>query len=141
MVKFFKIFIILLACQSCGDSGRFDHLSEQELHEMATKLSLQDRYGLYLKVYESRTPRNPVLASDIHALGKPARAYVIDKASHGDLAEIGAILSVVSLYNERCTPKEREMLVAGVLKISSGQETRQALIRRVDSACHLTKPF
>jgi len=92
---------------ACGNSDEISEIPESTLHSRAATLALPQRYDLYLRVYRSRLPRNPVLAGDVAALGDPAWDYVQERAlAARDAGDFQAALSVLAVIDRRCSPDE-----------------------------------
>jgi hypothetical protein len=125
---------------SCGSGDTSLHESEQELHARAARLKLQDRYDLYLNVYFSRIPRNPILAEDVAQLGEPAWSYVMGKASEGGIGKFGANLMIISAFDRECSRAEQSALQKRAESLSSYPTQRDALISQVRVACKITVP-
>lgn len=128
---------LLVICCSCEKPI---HMTDEQLHTKAAGLSLQPRYDLYLQIYKSSTPRNPLLADDIVKLGPPARRYVVRRALRDTGAELGAALTVLSEFNVGCSEHETTMLVKAVENSADSEGQRNALVNRVKSVCQRSAP-
>lgn len=128
---------MLITVCSCG---REETRTEQQLRNQAAALPLPERYELYLDVYFSRVPRNPILADDVAQLGEPARVYVIERALNADVAEFGAALAVVAAFDRTCSSNEYSELLGHADMISSYAKQTDALVRQVRVACNLAVP-
>jgi hypothetical protein len=132
---------VLLAASGClsgcdsNPSKKYEGLSPAELHARVKALPLQERYAMYLDVYDDRTPRNPMLASDLVELGQPARTYAITRTSTADAKEFGAILSLLSHFNHPCTADEKALLTASAERLDSGREALDASKDWIEVAC------
>jgi hypothetical protein len=132
-------YILFAALMASGcDSGRME--TDEQLIERSNSLQLQDRYDLYLKIYKSSTPRNPLLASEIVKLGLPARTYAINKARSATGADFQAALTIVSQFDQNCTAGERELLIERAVAISSSKSQQKALTDYVGVACGRKAP-
>lgn len=130
---------ILIACllailMSCDSNDRLIY-NQPELHARADALPLGLRYDLYLQVYRSQTPRNPLLAENVAALGEPARRYVIRKSKLSSVMEFQAILAILSKYDRQCSQAEYVSLLNSDAMTRSRVDTRAALKRYVDVVC------
>jgi hypothetical protein len=90
---------------------------------------------MYLDVYDDRTPRNPMLASDLVELGQPARTYAMARTSVADAKEFGAILSLLSEFNHPCAADEKAILTASAERLDSGTEAFDARKNWIEVAC------
>ncbi|MBO9668994.1 MAG: hypothetical protein J7485_00605 [Sphingobium sp.] len=124
----------LFSCNS-NPSAKYKAVPAAELHARARTLPLKDRYEMYLDVYDDRTPRNPVLASDVAALGEPARAYAISRADQADAKELGAILSLLSVIVSPCSDAERAVLMRAAKRTDTTDEALEARRNWIVSAC------
>ena len=120
---------------SCNEAEHVSDFSEAELHEQASRLALPDRYDLYLRVYASSTPRNPLLASDIVALGEPARAYVLEQMTRANSMQLGAALAVLSQYRRGCREDEERKLLNAASRLDGDVEVREAWSHAIEVAC------
>ena len=73
--------LMLAACKAAPNPH--STTPDDELHAKAQALALPHRYDLYVEVWRSQTPRRPVLADDVAALGDPAWTYTIARALDG----------------------------------------------------------
>lgn len=135
MVRGISYALVVALVLSACDGGEVSSYDEKELHERAQKLPLEERYEFYLRVYGSRTPRNPVLAEDVAALGVPARELILAKTRQADIKEFGAQLSVISAFGDRCSESEMQLLNRKATKLTNEGPTREALLTRVAVDC------
>lgn len=124
--------LALMFLQSCD---RQAEIPEKQLHYEASKLNLVDRYNLYLHVYKSRFPRNPVLANDVAKLGHPARKYVLERAAKSGATEFGAILDVLFAFGTKCSESEYRYLLSEADRISTTSGEFAAFHRSIDGLC------
>lgn len=115
-------------------------MNDAQLHHKALSLPLAQRYELYLNIYKSRTPRNPILAEDVVKLGRPARDYALKKARGASGAEFGAALTIISEFDVTCSESEYRMLLKTVEIGTQSHGQREALISRVGTACRRSTP-
>jgi hypothetical protein len=128
----FALGISFASIQSCN---RKADIPEAQLHKKASTLGVADRYELYLQVYKSRIPENPILAGDVAKLGDPARKYAFARASKSNAAELGAILELVSQFDAGCSESEYETLVSAADRISTTSGELAAFRRSIDGVC------
>lgn len=138
-LRYLIVVPILAGLASCGD-GDIGMTSPQKLHEKARRLPLAERYDLYLDVYRSRTPNNPVLAEDIVMLGSSGRLYTMDRATRGDIVEFQAALPIISKFDQRCSQLEETTLQKKVEKLTDSGALKQALTEHIAVACRGKNP-
>jgi hypothetical protein len=128
---------LLIACTGCDKPLS---QNEDQLHAKALSLPLRDRYDLYLKVYKSRIPRNPLLADDVAALGEPARRYAFKRAASGQGPEFGAALSIISAFDIGCSREEMKRLVDAATREAESERQLTALKDSINSVCRRVPP-
>lgn len=124
---------IMFAVAACT-ANPYSSVPDEVLHAKAKKLTLPDRYDLYIEVLHSRTPSRPIIADDVAALGPPAWKYVFGRAVGGGFAEISDALPVLFSFDRRCSPNELKQLRDHVNRVSKA-DTAKALNSSIDSLC------
>ncbi len=132
------LFVILLTVAAC-ETNPYATVSDEALHANAKSLALPERYDLYVRVLESRTPRRPILAEDVAALGDPAWQYVVGRALRGGSAELSQALPVLYAFDRPCGLSDLERLREHADRVSSG-DTARALKSSIDSLCGSEMP-
>jgi hypothetical protein len=123
------LLLLLTACQN-----PYSTVPDDELHERARALPLAERYQLYVDVLHSRTPRRPLLAEDVAALGAPAWKYVLGRALTGSTTDLSRALPVLHAFRRRCSPAELQELRARADRAVSA-DTVTALRSSIDAFC------
>lgn len=137
IIRLTIVVALLIACWGCYKPPQE---TDAQLHARALSLPLEARYDLYLKVYKSRTPRNPLLAEDIIELGRPARHYALQRAQNSSGAEFGAALTVLSGFQLGCSEAEYVGLLKAIDEMAESGGQREALIDRVKTTCGRSAP-
>lgn len=132
IISITAIFQVITACD------RSMKINDNEMLLKASSLPLNSRYDLYMKVYKSRIPRNPLLAEEIVKLGLPARDYALKKAASGTSVDFGAALTIVSKFNIPCTSKEYDYLIRLCNIKFDNLSQKKANMSRVQSACQMS---
>lgn len=132
--------IALLALAACKPSPNpYAATPDDQLHAKAQTLTLSERYDLYVEVWRSQTPRRPILADDVAALGEPAWHYTLARAVRGKTSEMLQAMPVLWAFNRTCTTEELNRLRAHVATIA-GSDQRQPMLDAVDGACKAGQP-
>jgi hypothetical protein len=135
-----RISLLLLtvtAFLSGCDSG-LDHLSDQELHERAIAMPLEQRYEFYLRVYQSTLPHRTSVAGDVAALGDPAWDYTMHRAiSDGYYRGLHPALDVLAAFGRKCTASEYSRLTETARRVAPNASGFRNSVGSIRIACAL----
>ena len=140
MTRIASALFLLTTLVGCGPTDDIANLPDAVLHARARALPVAQRYALYLRVYNSRIPRNPLLAEDVAQLGNTAWNHVMKSAIGADAGTFQAGLTVLGMIPRRCSDSERMTLRGRVQSIAGSRESERLLVDHVDSACKID-PF